>query len=109
MGGLLRYTKKTETYVRLSCTKKSIQDRPFHIKDGKIEDLDKTATNIILSTLFQEPSVMEYDLLYFKEIDKVPPAYLDKKIIIIWMSKDISEFDRYFLSNTHPYSEKHNE
>jgi len=52
MGSILRYPKKVETYVCLSGRDKLIQDRPFHIKDGKIEDLDKTATNIILGTLF---------------------------------------------------------
>lgn len=48
-----------------------MQNRPFHIKEGKVEELDKTATNIILSTLFLENSVSEYEILYFKEIDKI--------------------------------------
>lgn len=50
-----------------------MQNRPFHIKEGKVEELDKTATNVILSTLFLENSVNEYEILYFKEIDKVLP------------------------------------
>lgn len=49
-----------------------MQNRPFHVRDGKIEELDKTATNILVATLFLEPAVVEYELLYFREIDKVP-------------------------------------
>jgi hypothetical protein len=86
-----------------------MQDRPFHIKDGKIDDLDKTATNIILATLFQENSVMEYDLLYFKEIDKVRPAYLDPKIIIIRLSEDIGASHRHLLSGAHPHRQEHHQ
>lgn len=36
-----------------------------------MEDLDKTATNILIATLFTENSVSEYEVLYFKEIDRV--------------------------------------
>lgn len=34
-----------------------MKNRPFHVKEGKVEDLDKTATNIIIGTLFTENSV----------------------------------------------------
>jgi hypothetical protein len=36
-----------------------------------VEDLDKTATNILIATLFTDNSVSEYEVLYFKEIDRV--------------------------------------
>lgn len=49
----------------------SNQNRPYHLKNDKIEDLDRTSTNIIAATLFGEASVSEYELIYFKELDRV--------------------------------------
>lgn len=49
----------------------SKQNRPYHLKNDKIEDLDRTSTNIIAGTLFGDVSVTEYEAIYFKEIDRV--------------------------------------
>lgn len=67
MGLLQLNTKETQQHVLISRTiVPYMQNRPFHIKEGKVEELDKTATNIIISTLFLENSVSEYEILYFK-------------------------------------------
>ena len=66
MGGLLLDAEKTEQYVRLPGTNKVMQNRPYHLKNDKIEDLIRTSTNIIAGTLFNESSVIEYEALYFK-------------------------------------------
>lgn len=71
LGSLRRHAEETKQYVRLSCTSITRQNRPYHLKNDKIEDLDRTSTNLIAGTLFGEGSVQEYEALYFKEIDRV--------------------------------------
>ena len=71
MGLLHGYPETADQHVRLPGTCSLTQNRPFFIKDSGIEDLDKTATNIIISTLFMEASVTEYQLIYFRHLDKM--------------------------------------
>jgi hypothetical protein len=52
MGDLLLDAEKTQQHVRLPGTTIVIQNRPYHLKNDKIEDLNRTSTNIISGTLF---------------------------------------------------------
>ena len=60
MVSLLLDAKAIEQHVHLSRKILLIKNRPYHLKNDKIEDLTRTSTNIIAGTLFNEGSVIEY-------------------------------------------------
>ena len=66
LGDLLRHPETTEQHVRLLSTTYVRQNRPYHLKNDRIEDLGRTSTNIIATTLFSDNSVYEYEAIYFK-------------------------------------------